>query len=100
MIVVRNVFKLQFGKSREATATWKEGLAIGGRLGFGRGSMRLLTDVVGPFYTLVLETTHESLGEYESSAKKLMGDADWKAWYSKVAAVTEGGYREIFQIVE
>jgi hypothetical protein len=100
MIVVRNVFQLRFGKAREATATWKEGLAVADRLGFGHGSMRLLTDVVGPFYTLILESTHQSLADYEAAAKKLMADQDWKNWYGKVAEVSKGGYREIYQVVE
>jgi hypothetical protein len=99
MIVVRNVFKLKFGGARESTPLWKEGVEIAGRAGFARGSARLLTDVVGPFYTLVLETTHESLGEYERAARGLMESAEWKTWYAKVVPLTEGGYREVYAVV-
>ena len=58
MIVIRNVFRLKFGKAREAVALFKEGLAIQKRVGAGlEFSTRLLTDVSGPFYTVVLEIT-------------------------------------------
>jgi len=100
MIVVRNVFKLKFGHAREAIDLWKQGIAIAQGAGFEKGSMRLLTDLVGPFYTLVMESTHESLGDYEQSAKKLMANKEWKAWYAAVPSVTEGGYREVFVIAE
>ena len=56
MIVIRNVFRLKFGKAREAVALFKEGIAIQKRVGAGMDfSTRLLTDVTGPFYTVVLE---------------------------------------------
>jgi len=38
MIVVRNVFRLKFGKAREAVALLKEGVAIQRRLGLHGGS--------------------------------------------------------------
>jgi hypothetical protein len=49
MIVVRNVFRLKFGRSKEAVGLWKEGLALGKKLGFQSKSNRVLTDLVGPF---------------------------------------------------
>jgi hypothetical protein len=98
MIVVRNVFRLQFGKAKEAVGLWKEGLALGKKLGFQSKSNRVLTDLVGPFYTVVFENTFESLSDFENSAKALMPNPEWQAWYAKVSAVTESGYREVFNI--
>lgn len=100
MIVVRNIFKLKFGESKEAVTHWKKGLAIANRAGFTNGSARLLTDVAGPFYTLVVETAHDSLADYEEGAKGLMSTKEWRDWYGGVVALTEGGYREIFTVVE
>ena len=99
MIVVRNVFRVQFGKSKDAVALWKEGLALGKRLGFQAKSSRVLTDLVGQFYTVVFENTFESLSDFESAGKNIMSNAEWQAWYAKLAAVTESGYREVFTIV-
>ena len=101
MIVIRNVFRLKFGKAREAVALFKEGLAIQRRVGAGlEFSTRLLTDVTGPFYTVVLEITVPSLGAFEGDAPRLMGDKDWQANYQKIAPLVESGFREIFTLVE
>ena len=54
MIVIRNVFHLKFGKAREALAVMKDGMAIQKRLA-PEGSPRLLTDLTGRHYRLVLK---------------------------------------------
>ena len=100
MIVVRNVFQIQFGKAKEAVGMFKEGIGIAARVGGAAKSMRLLTDVTGPFYTLVLEVTHESLSDFERGAATLMGSNEWKAWYPKAVALCTGGYREILTVHE
>ena len=78
MIVVRNVFRLKFGKAKEAVAIMKEGLAIQKRAGSDMPS-RLMTDLTGSFYTLVLELTAPSMAALEAAQPKIMGDKDWQA---------------------
>lgn len=99
MIVIRNVFRLKFGKSKEAVALMKEGVAIQKRAGVEM-DQRILTDLVGPFYTLVLELKIPSLGALEGNMSKVMGNKEWQANYQKFAALVESGYREIFTIAE
>lgn len=98
MILVRDVFQLKFGKAREALTVWKEGFAISKKLGFGGN--RLLTDLVGKYYTVVLESTYDSLADYEKAGKAVTANEEWRAWYQKLVALTETGHREIFNIVE
>src|SRR6476620_10289824 len=101
MIVIRNVFRLKFGKAREAVALFKEGIAIQKKVGAGLDfSTRLLTDVTGPFYTVVLEISTPNLAAFETNAPQLMGDKDWQANYQKIAALVESGDREIFTVIE
>ena len=101
MIVVRNVFQLKFGKAKEAVALLKEGLAIQKKALSGlEFSTRVLTDVTGPFYTLVLELTVPSLATFESYAPKLFADKDWQANYQKMGLLVESGHREVFSVVE
>jgi hypothetical protein len=101
MVVIRNVFRLKFGKAREAVALFKEGIAIQKRAAAGRDfSTRLLTDVTGPFYTVVLEITVPNLATFEAEAPRLMGDKDWQANYQKIGPFVESGYREVFTLVE
>ena len=99
MIVIRNVFRLKFGKAREAVALVKEGTAIQKRLGMSF-PVRVLTDVTGPFYTLVLELTAPNLSTYEAEVPRYMGDKKFQANYQKLVALVESGSREIFTVVE
>jgi hypothetical protein len=97
MIVVRNAFRVKFGKARDAVAIMKEGIEIGRKAGM---NARILTDIVGPAYTVVLETTHENLADFEKKSQEIMSNADWKGWYQKFIPLAESGNREIFTIVE
>ena len=98
MIVVRNVFRLKFGKAREAQEAMKELNAINSRLGHGQG-VRILTDMTGPFYTMVLELSFASLSDMEKSSQAIMSDAGWKAAYAKLVPLVDSGDREIFNVV-
>jgi hypothetical protein len=99
MIVVRNVFQLKFGKAKDAIALWKEGREIAKRTGSG-ATMRAMTDLVGPFYTLVMEEQYPSLSEMERDMQSETGMEEWKGWYQKFVPLVESGYREIFTVVE
>ena len=99
MIVVRNVFHLKFGKAREALNLIKEGIAIQKRAG-STFSPRVLTDLTGPFYTVVLELTAPSYSAFEAEAPQLMANKEWQANYQKLVPLVKWGSREIFTIVE
>lgn len=101
MIVIRNVFQLKFGKTREAVALLKEGMAIQKRVLAGVDfSTRLLTDLTGRNYTLALELTLPNLATFEGLGPKLFGDKEWQAHYQKIVPLVESGYREVFTLVE
>ena len=99
MIVVRNVFHLKFGKAKDGVALLKQGVAIQKRIGIDI-SQRILTDLTGPFYTLVLEITVPNLAALEQQMPRVMGDKDFQANYQKFAELVDSGYREIFTIAE
>ena len=94
MIIVRNVFHLKFGKTKEALALLKEGIALQKRAGVEM-NQRLMTDVVGRYYTLVLELTAPNLAALEANMPKVMGDKNWHAVYEKFSALVDSGHREI-----
>jgi len=100
MIVVRDVFRLKFGKTREALAAWKEMGDHMARSGMDPKSVRLLTDLVGPYYTLVMEMTVPSLADWEAQGRKAMSDPGWRKQYEKMIPLVESGYREIFNVVQ
>jgi hypothetical protein len=98
MILVRDVFKLKIGKAKEAKALFKEAAELAKKYDLPVG--RAMTDLTGPFYTFVWESTHKSLAEYEASMNDPRGAEDWGKWYQKFAPLIDGGHREMFTLVE
>ncbi len=99
MILVRDIFQLKFGAAGQAIELWKQVMQINRTLGYG-GTARMLTDLVGsPYYTLVLETTYDSMAEFEKAIKEVLKNQEWRAIYSKIVPLTESGRREILNVV-
>ena len=99
MVIVRNVFRLKFGKAREGIAALKETVSVAARMGH-EGQFRLLSDITGDFYTLVLEVTYPDMSAFEQRAKTQMSDPRWEASYHKLVPLVESGRREVFNIVD
>lgn len=96
MILVRNVFQVKFGRMKEALALMKENLA---RAPSGTAKPRLMTDLTGSFYTLVLEFEYPDLADAQREAGEAMRAPGWQETYQKFAAVVDSGHRDIFTIV-
>jgi hypothetical protein len=100
MVVVRDVFRLKFGQSKEAMALWKEAAGSLRNSGYGALNVRLLTDLTGgPFYTVVLESTFNAVAEWEKAHLAARDNAQWKALYAKIIPFTQDGHREILSVV-
>jgi hypothetical protein len=98
MILVRDIFQLKFGKAREALAIWKEGTKILRKNDINVS--RVLTDLTGQYYTLIMESTYDSLSAFDNAMKTEVASDEWKAHYQKFVPLVESGRREIFTIVE
>lgn len=98
MIQVREVFQLKIGKAKEVKALWKEAMVLAKKFGYPEG--RAYTDLTGPYYTFVWETTFKSLADWESSMSNSTGAEEWSQWYQKFAPMLAGGHREIYTVVE
>lgn len=98
MIVVRDVFRVRFGQMKDALASMQQLPALLQNSG-EKFSVRILTDVSGPFYTLVLESTFEDLGTYQSSMKALAATEEWKSWYQGFFPLVTDGQRELYTLV-
>jgi hypothetical protein len=96
VFVVRDVFRLHFGKAREALALQVEGRELERRMGYP--VTRVLTDLTGPYYTLVMESTFDSLADLERAVSNFT--PEWRAWYARFAPLVREGRREIYRIVE
>jgi hypothetical protein len=97
MILVRDIFQLKFGRMREAMDLWKQLLSSMSQSGYVPD--RLLTDLTGQYYTLIMESTFESMGDFEKTMKEEIGTDDWRRQYQKFVDLVDSGRREIFTIV-
>ncbi len=98
MILVRDIFHLKYGKAREAMALWKEGQLIIRKSGYQPD--RLLTDLTGDAYTLVLESSYSGLSEFDERLQDTQANDEWRKWYERFVALVDSGNREIFRIVD
>lgn len=98
MIVVRDIFQLHFGKAREAIAAVKEMQRLEKDMGYPVS--RILTDVTGEYYTLVMESSFGSLADFEAALQRSFDNQEWRTWYSQFVPLIREGRREIFRVVE
>ena len=77
---------------------WKESMSIVRKSGYN--PERMLTDLTGDSYTLVMESTYNSLSDYDDRLQDTQGHDEWRKWYDKFIPLVDSGRREIFRIVD
>ena len=101
MIIERLVFRGKFGQSDAIVAAFREWKArIGARLG---APIRLLVDVTGPLFTVVVEIEYRDLAHFDELQRReqeLYGGAEFEPWFATWSAVTESGTRELYRVVD
>lgn len=100
MLIVRDVFTAKSGQASKLASLFKKVMG-------SNGKVRVLTDAVGDFNTVVMETEVKSMDEFEQRMKeyqsgKLMKDLDSEtaAAMSKYSEMWSTGRREILRVVE
>ena len=98
MIVVRTVLKAKFGTGGELAASFvKTSSAMMAELGTKR-RWRVLTDLSGPFDTVIQEIEAENLAEWERMRVKLF---ELKAFRDSMATMQElvvSGHNELWTV--
>jgi hypothetical protein len=95
MIVVRDVFTAKPGMATKLAKMMKEATN-----GFDGGKVRVLTDLVGGYNTVVMETEFPNLEGFEKRTKEYMEKPDMR---QKMAGYTDlwlTGHREILRVTE
>ena len=95
MIVVRDIFQIKFGRMKEALESWKEMMKASPLP--QENHPRVLTDLTGQYYTLIVEGTFKSLADYESFSRKEMAGAG-EIYHRKFAPLVDSGRREVFTV--
>lgn len=98
MILVRDIFHLKFGKAREAKELLKGIAEVSAKIGFKFG--KVMTDLTGRSYTMVMETEFESLSDFENEIKTVFSNKDWQKWYKDFLPLVDNSYREIYTVLE
>ena len=96
MMLIREVFQAKYGKAGELVRLMKEmdeSFAMQ-----GIASARILTDLTGPFDTVVVESVVESLDNYFGKMFEMFANADQAQQFNPMADLVESGRREIYTI--
>lgn len=94
MILVRDVFQAKYGRGDELIKLFQE-IAQQMEMGSGR---RLLTDLSGPFFTIVTETEAESLDAYFNQMREGFSRPEFGALFGRMQELVESGRREFYTI--
>ena len=98
MILYRTVLQAKFGKADEVVAAFKEMNNILPADQMESLQPRILTDISGPFDTVVLETTHESLAAVEQFRIAIFARTETSAETSGMIDLVESGRNEYYTI--
>ena len=94
MIVVRGVFQAKYGKGDALVALFKEIRESWP----GEYADRILTDISGPFFTVVVETEAESLANWERQRSEIFSKEGFGDWFARMTELVESGRREFYTI--
>jgi hypothetical protein len=96
MIIERNVFHLKFGKAKEAIAIWKEVMEEGKKV--GGLEMRLLSDLSGTAYTIVMELHIKSFTDMNMKSAVWATTEKFRELYQQFIPLCESAHREFYKI--
>lgn len=91
MILIRDIFQVQFGKAGEMVEMMKQN-PMEGMHG------RVLTDLSGPYDTVVVETEVESIDEYFRRMREMFAQEQPDEAMQAMGEMIVSGRREIFTI--
>jgi len=98
MILVRQTFQAKYGKAGEVVGHMREASSVFSQaIGHGH-SWRVLTDLTGPFDTVVLEIHAESMAEWEQMRSSMFQHAAFRETIVPMMDLLESGNCQIFTI--
>ena len=98
MIVVRNVFQAKFGRAGELAQAMAESMRQPTDAPGAPRAWRVLTDLSGPFDTVVLEVEGESLAEWERVRGELFARPEFRESFARTAELVVSGRNELYTI--
>jgi len=96
MYLIRDIFQAKPGKTKELVATFKKTIPFMESAGFS--NIKIMTDVVFNYWTVVLQSEVESLAIFENSGKYMSSKPEIGEIMKNYMDNMTGGHREIFRI--
>lgn len=94
MILVRGVFQAKYGRGSELVALLKEGQELWG----GGHPSWILTDLSGPFFTVVSESMYPDFAAWQKEAQEIFERPDFSDWFARMTELVESGRREFYTV--
>ena len=98
MILVRQVFQVPIGTARAVAASILQGAAEFAQTAGAEVHGRVLTDISGPFGTVILEIEVDSLAAWERMQAARAAQSDGKPGGADGAPPFTGGYQEFYTL--
>src|SRR6476646_6535886 len=97
MYIVRDIFNLKYGHFRPVKAMMEDAMKMG--MMPKTKANRVLADLTGGAYRLIMETGFDSLAEFEKELAADMSKPEFQEWYKKFTEHVDSGHREILKVV-
>ena len=98
MVLSRVIFQAKFGKANDLVAAMKSSYDEATKEQFETLQPRILTDISGPFDTVVIETTHESLAALEQFRQMIFARQEASEGQSAITELAVSGRNEYWTI--
>lgn len=98
MILVRLVFQSKWGKAQQVVDEFKQNAEMMRRMINPTGRARILTDLSGPFHTVVQEIEVESLAEWERLRAAMFSNPEFQQMQAGSEPPFESGRAEFYTI--
>jgi predicted Rdx family selenoprotein len=98
MILVRLVFQAKFGRAAQLASEMAKAQAARVEAGERSGPVRVLTDLSGPFDTVVFEIEVESLAAWEKQRQKAFAAPEFADTFQRTNDLIESGRTEFYTI--
>jgi quinol monooxygenase YgiN len=95
-VIERDVFQAKYGRGDDLVKLFKGARALMAE--HGRSEYRILTDLSGAFFTVVVEFEWESLAQMEAERQATFSDPGFQEWFAKMPELIESGTRELFTV--
>jgi quinol monooxygenase YgiN len=95
-VIEHDVFQAKYGRGDALVELFKGARTLMAE--HGRSEYRILTDLSGEFFTVVVEFEWDSLAQLEAEREATFADPGFQEWFAKMPELIESGRRELFTV--